>query len=122
MTRTLKILRDIETVQQSPSTIRLLLETYDFQAANHYIRTVRSALTAELKGIVCLRHLAGEMDLLEKQLNEMLVDEAKNIFEMLLKNGDMNTSQFKNIQNSIVQANRTADTIQVITRIIVTRE
>ena len=65
------------------------------------------------KGIMCLRGLSNEMDILEKQLNEMLVDEAKNIFEMLLKNGDMNENQFKNIQNSIVLANRTADTIQV---------
>jgi hypothetical protein len=118
LTKTLKIVRDIETVQQSPSTIRLLLETYDFQAASHYIRTVRSALQTELKGIVCLRHLSGEMDILEKQLNEMLVDEAKNIFEMLLTNGDMNSAQFKNIQNSIVQANRTADTIQSIHDVI----
>ena len=62
---------------------------------------------------MCLRGLSNEMDILEKQLNEMLVDEAKNIFEMLLKNGDMNENQFKNIQNSIVLANRTADTIQV---------
>ena len=53
------------------------------------------------------------MDDLEKQLHEMLVEEARNIFEMLLQNGDMNEQQFKNIQSSIVQANRTADTIQV---------
>ena len=55
------------------------------------------------------------MDSLEKQLNEMLVEEARNIFEMLLRNGDMNDIQFKTIQESIVQANRTADTIQVRT-------
>ena len=54
------------------------------------------------------------MDELEKQLHEMLVEEARNIFEMLLKNGDMNHVQFENIQKSVVDANRTADTIQVI--------
>ena len=64
-------------------------------------------------GIACLRSLSNEMDDLEKQLHEMLVEEARNIFEMLLQNGDMNEQQFKNIQSSIVQANRTADTIQV---------
>lgn len=57
------------------------------------------------------------MDELEKQLHEMLVEEARNIFEMLLKNGDMNHVQFENIQKSVVDANRTADTIQVILQI-----
>ena len=53
------------------------------------------------------------MDELEKQLNEMLVDEARNIFEMLIRNGDKDEERFTSIQLSIVHANRTADTIQV---------
>lgn len=59
------------------------------------------------------RNLSQKMDELEKQLNEMLVDEARDIFEMLIRNGDKDEERFTSIQLSIVHANRTADTIQV---------
>ena len=115
---TVKLLRDIEMVRSSPAHIRLLLETFDFVRANEVIRAIRHALTHELKGIACLRGLSSEMDEQEKQLHKMLVDEARNIFEMLIANGDMNVTQFEIIQRSIVDANRTADTIQLIHDVI----
>ena len=115
---TVKLLRDIEMVRSSPAHIRLLLETFDFVRANEVIKAIRHALTHELKGIACLRGLSFEMDEQEKQLHTMLVDEARNIFEMLITNGDMNVEQFEMIQQSIVDANRTADTIQLIHDVI----
>ena len=52
---TVNLLTKIETVKSSPDTIHLLLETGDFVSANNWIKTVRSALNNELKGISCLR-------------------------------------------------------------------
>ena len=73
----------IQTVQQSPATIRLLLSTYDFAAATEYIDTIRHHLATELHGISALRLLHNELDTLEKQLNGMLVDEASEMFEVV---------------------------------------
>ena len=78
----LEKIRDIQTVQQSPATIRLLLSTYDFAAASEYITTIREVVTTELNGIHSLRLLHAELDQLEKQLNDMLVSEASGIFEV----------------------------------------
>ena len=79
----LEKIRDIQTVQQSPATIRLLLSTYDFAAASEYITTIREVVSTELNGIHSLRLLHAELDQLEKQLNDMLVSEASGIFEVI---------------------------------------
>lgn len=78
----LERVKDIQTVQQSPATIRLLLSTYDFAAATELIDTIREVLSTELHGISALRLLHTELDNLEKQLNMMLVDEASSMFDV----------------------------------------
>jgi len=82
---TTRLLKVIQTVQQSPATIRLLISTYDFSAAKEYIETIREVLQNELQGISGLKNLHAELDNAEKQLNGILVEEASSIFEVKIQ-------------------------------------
>lgn len=118
---TSRLLKVIQTVQQSPATIRLLISTYDFSAAKEYIETIREVLRDELNGISGLKNLTGELDNLEKQLNGILVEEASNVCEILLTQEDIDCDRAKNIQEAIVAAGRVADTTQAIHDVVETR-
>ncbi|CBY17849.1 unnamed protein product [Oikopleura dioica] len=115
---TTRLLKVIQTVQQSPATIRLLISTYDFSAAKEYIETIREVLQNELQGISGLKNLHAELDNAEKQLNGILVEEASSIFEILLIQEDIDADRTKSIQEAIVCAGRLADTTQAIHDIV----
>ena len=98
---TTRLLKVIQTVQQSPATIRLLISTYDFSAAKEYIETIREVLQNELHGISGLKNLNTELDNAEKQLNGILVEEASSIFDVkiVLKNPKIPHEPRKNNPN-----------------------